>query len=133
MPPVAVATLDLCNPAWAGQCPLILSLPVPGQDILQPQHEKKQIGVHYKWEDINVSTNVVLRTALPSAPPRVPQLVLSESHADARTIHDLGPSIAHTTQATRPARALVSEVYTAETATLGSDEVPLLALGLPAY
>jgi len=95
------------------------------QDILQPQHEKKQIGVHYKWEDINVSTNVVLRTALPSAPPRVPQLVLSESHADARTIHDLGPSIAHTTQATRPARALVSEVYTAETATLGSDEAML--------
>jgi len=95
------------------------------EDVLQPKHDKAKIGVHYKWEDLAVEHNVVLRTALPAAPTRVPQLVLSDTHAEARSIHELGPSITQTTTATRPARALVSEVYAAETANLGSDETML--------
>lgn len=124
------ACLHSCSPL---SCSHTLTSPSPySQDILQPQYDKKQqIGVNYKWEDISVSNHVVLRTALPSAPPRVPQLVLSDSHADARTIHDIGPGFAHTMQATRPARSLVGEVYAAETANLGGDEVLESVVGLP--
>jgi len=93
------------------------------QDILQPQKDKDQIGVHYKWEDIMVSNHTVLRTALPTSPPRVPQLLVSAAHADARPVHDLGST--YTTQVTRPTRSLVGDIYATETAHLGSDDAML--------
>jgi len=93
------------------------------EDILQPQRDKDRIGVHYKWEDVVVSNSVVLRTALPTAPPRVPQMVLEDPRAEARTVQDLGST--HGTMVTRPARSLIGDVYASATNEIGSEDAML--------
>ena len=62
-------------------CAVVSSTQV-ANDVLLPKHQKKALATEAQWEDVKVSQHVVLRTAKPTAAPRVPQLIVNPPSYD---------------------------------------------------
>ena len=51
-------------------------------DILMTKQKRQALADESRWEDVSVSKHVVLRTSLPMAAPRVPQLIVNPPSYD---------------------------------------------------
>lgn len=101
-------------------------------DVLMTKHKRAELAQKVEWQEVPVSKHVVLRTSLPSAAPRVPQLVMSAvSDETVQSLDDVDSSWLLSGNKTGEMKSLISDIYAKESSAVIS-EFDLLPGAAPA-